>query len=109
VINGPAEGIEPGRSATGVRRSNPVGGVIGPTTGRETEGMFAPAVGGGSGRSGERRLGHNRVYDTDEHWPTPKGVPPVLGLPGPEPVHDPGMPVIGMPPEPREPRERRDR
>jgi hypothetical protein len=96
VINGPPEGGEPGRPAARAPRANPVGGVIGPTTGRETEGMFAPAAGGAGGRSTERRLGRNRDYDTDEHWPAPKGVPPVLGLPGPEPVHDPGMPVIGM-------------
>ena len=69
---------------------------------------FGSSVGGaGGGRStGQRRT--NPDYHTDEHWPTPKGVPPVLGAtePEPEPTHDPGMPVIGMD---NLPRERRDR
>jgi hypothetical protein len=108
VINAPPEGMPLERPAIRTSKVNPVGGVIGPTTGRETEGMFGPAVGGASGRPTERRLGRNREYDSDEHWPTPKGVPPVLGLPGPEPVHDPGMPVIGMPTENRDPRKRRE-
>jgi hypothetical protein len=110
VINGPPEGmIEPSRPGPGVRRATPAGGIIGPTTGRETEGMFAPPVSGASGgRSGQRQLRSNPAYYTDEHWQQPKGVPPVLGPtePEPEPTHDPGMPVIGM--EPREPREARE-
>src|SRR6266545_7181402 len=105
VINGPGLGFEP---ATPVRpadpRANPVGGVIGPTTGHESEAMMAPPVGGAGGRLGDqRRRGRNPDYDSNEHWPVPKGVPPVLGLPGPEPQHDPGIPVIGQP------RQRRDR
>jgi hypothetical protein len=88
-----------------------VGGAIGPTTGRETEGMFAPPVGGGvGGRSGQRQLRTNSAYHTDEHWPQPKGLPPVIGAtePEPEPVHDPG-PVLDLtPPELRETQERRE-
>jgi hypothetical protein len=109
VINAPPEStVEPARPAAGGARANRVGGIIGPTTGRETEGMFAPPVGGaGGGRStGQRRT--NPDYHTDEHWPTPKGVPPVLGAtePEPEPTHDPGMPVIGMDTPPRGRRDR---
>ncbi|OLB78598.1 MAG: hypothetical protein AUI14_12740 [Actinobacteria bacterium 13_2_20CM_2_71_6] len=56
--------------------------------------MFGPPVGGG-GRPGERRrLERNRDYDTNEHWPVPKGVPPVLMPRTDEPVHDPG-PILG--------------
>ena len=109
VINGPPEGHEPTGSAPGTRRANPVGGVIGPTTGRETEGMFAPPVGGAAGgRSTQRQRRSNPDYYTDEHWPQREGTPPVLGAtePEPEPVHDPGMPVIGMPSQPRERRDR---
>jgi hypothetical protein len=111
VINGPPEGtIEPVRPAGGGSRVNPAGGVIGPTTGRESEGMFAPPV-GGAGRSGQRQVRSNPAYYSDEHWPQPKGVPSVLGAtePEPEPVHDPGMPVIGMDTPPQDRRERRDR
>jgi len=97
VINGPAERMEPGRPATGLPRANPVGGVIGPTTGRETEGMFAPPVAGVGGRSAEQRLrGRNRDFDTNEHWPMHEGVSPVIMPRADEPVHDPG-PAIGLP------------
>ncbi|SRR6266571_1512910 len=103
VINGPMEDIEPKRPATGVPRVNPVGGVIGPQTGRETEGMFAPPVGGaGGGLGDQRQQARNRNYDTDEHWPRPTGVPPVIMPRADEPIHDPG-PAIGLP------RKRRDR
>jgi len=90
----PFEGIEPGRPTPGSGpRANAPGGVIGPTTGRETEGMFAPGVAGG-GRMGDQRRRHrNHAYDSDEYWPVHRGVRPVIE-PGPEPVHDPG-PIIG--------------
>ncbi len=104
VINGPGLGFEPVPVRSAGPRVNPVGGVIGPTTGQESEAMLAPPVGGAGGRLGDqRRRGHNPDYDSNEHWPVPKGVPPVLGLPGPEPQHDAGMPMIGQP------RQRRDR
>ncbi|OLB76292.1 MAG: hypothetical protein AUI14_19220 [Actinobacteria bacterium 13_2_20CM_2_71_6] len=77
----------------GPRRANPVGGLIGPTTGQEGGGMIAGPLGGG--RPGElQRRQRNRAYDTNEHWPVPKGVPPVLQPRTDEPVHDPG-PILG--------------
>ncbi len=94
----PFEGVEPGRPApSAAPRANPPGGVIGPTTGRETEGMFAPPVAGGGARTADqRRRQRNPAYDSNEYWPMPKGVPPVIE-PGPDPIHDPG-PFIGPPP-----------
>src|ERR1051326_2091887 len=82
----PFDGVEPERPpATSGPRATAPGGVIGPTTGRETEGMFAPGVTGG-GRMGDQRRGHrNHAYDSDEYWPVPRGVRPVIE-PGPEPV-----------------------
>ena len=74
-----------------------MGGVIGPTTGRETEGMFTAPTGGIGGRSGgERQIPLNHAYDSDEHWPRPQGVRPVIASSADEPVHDPG-PAIGIP------------
>ena len=96
VINGPIEEIEPARPVAATPRINPVGGVIGPTTGRETEGMFAPPIGGSGARQGEQRRTRNPEYDSDEYWPRPTGVPPVITSRADEPVHDPG-PVIGLP------------
>jgi hypothetical protein len=95
VVGGPAADVVPEQrpGVAGVRRANPVGGVIGPTTGRESEGLFGAPVGGGARAGQERRRPRDRDYDSNEQWPTPKGVPPVLE-PGPEPVHDPG-PILG--------------
>ncbi len=104
VINGPGLGIDPAVPVRSVGpRANPVGGVIGPTTGHESEAMMAPMAGAGGRPGDQRRRGRNPEYDSNEHWPVPKGVPPVLGLPGPEPEHDAGIPLVGQP------RQRRDR
>src|SRR5207237_302956 len=46
VINTPVGDVELPRPVSGAPRANRVGGVIGPTTGRETEGMLAQPVGG---------------------------------------------------------------
>ena len=97
VINSPTTDVEPYRTVAGPPRANPAGGVIGPTTGRETEGMFTPPVGGGVGRTGDQRyLMRNANFDTNEHWPQPQGVSPVITSSAEEPVHDPG-PAIGLP------------
>jgi hypothetical protein len=91
VIGGPAEPFETVRPTT-TTRANPVGGVIGPKTGTEESGMFGGPM--ATGRAGEqRRRNRNLDYDSNEHWPVPRGVPPVLE-PGPEPTHDPG-PILG--------------
>ena len=94
VIGAPFEDVPTTRPPSARPYANPPGGVIGPTTGRETEGMFTPMGGAGGARSGEQRTRRGRdEYRSRDHWPTPKGVPPVIE-PGPEPVHDPG-PFIG--------------
>jgi hypothetical protein len=91
VIGGPAEPFETVRPTT-TARANPVGGVIGPKTGMEEAGMFGGPM--ATGRAGDQRRRHrNPDYDSNEHWPVPRGVPPVLE-PGPEPTHDPG-PILG--------------
>jgi hypothetical protein len=50
-------------------------------------------MGGSRPGGGKRTRSRNPDYDTNEHWPVPRGVPPVLE-PGPEPTHDPG-PILG--------------
>jgi uncharacterized protein YukE len=101
VINGPVDEHGPARPSPGLRRANPVGGVIGPTTGRETEGMFGAPVGGAVGMSGgQRQRARSSTFATDGHWPKPTGVPPVITSSAKEPIHDPG-PVIGLPRERR--------
>ncbi|MGW0431640.1 hypothetical protein ACWDV4_03675 [Micromonospora sp. NPDC003197] len=83
----PTGGIGHPRSGAAIRRTNPVGGVIGGNQGQTASAKL------------RRRPGHNddeeRRWDPDNLWETAEGVTPVV-LPPPEPgLIDPG-PSIGF-------------
>jgi hypothetical protein len=86
--------VDPPGSTPPFRTVNPIGEIVGRTVGNETDGLFAPPAGGAAGRAGQRQQ-RRRIdpYRTNEHWPQPKGVPPVIE-PTPERPHDPG-PIHG--------------
>ena len=95
VIGGPQEPTERSPGATSLRRVNPAGGVIGPKSGQEA-GMVGGGPMGGGRLGDQRRRSRNAAYDTDDDWPVPTGVPPIL-LPPDEPIHEPG-PILGLNP-----------
>jgi hypothetical protein len=97
VIGGaPGEGIVNGTAASGGRRPNPVGGIIG-QGGKATAGpVQGQAVAGGrrAARNAEQREG--RTWDPDNPWAVEHGVAPVIH-PDEEPKSfDAGPGVIGI-------------